>query len=78
MLALGCRFSKFIILLISINNFNEMEKLTALRLPAAHIAARTVREHEVLTLSGLDRQVFIDALVKPISTNMRLRQAAKR
>jgi uncharacterized protein (DUF1778 family) len=45
---------------------------------AQEVAARTVREHEVLTLSGLDRQVFLDALLKPVSPNKRLRQAARR
>src|SRR5712691_10074033 len=45
---------------------------------AQEVAARTVRDHEVLTLSGLDRQVFIDALLKPFSPNKRLRQAARR
>lgn len=45
---------------------------------AQEVAARTVREHEVLTLSGRDRQVFVDALLKPISPNKRLRQAARR
>lgn len=42
------------------------------------VAARTVREHEVLTLSGRDRQVFIDALLKPPAPGRRLRQAARR
>lgn len=42
------------------------------------VAARTVREHEVLTLSGRDRQVFIDALLKPPAPSRRLRQAARR
>jgi uncharacterized protein (DUF1778 family) len=45
---------------------------------AQEMAARTVREHEVLTLSGRDRQVFVDALLRPILPNKRLRQAAKR
>ena len=45
---------------------------------AQEVAARTVREHEVLTLSGRDRQVFLGALLKPNSPNKRLRQAAKR
>ena len=45
---------------------------------AQEVAARTIREHEVLTLSGRDRQVFVDALLKPISPNKRLRQAARR
>jgi uncharacterized protein (DUF1778 family) len=42
------------------------------------IAARTVREHEVLTLSGRDRQIFLETLSRPFSPNKRLRQAAKR
>jgi uncharacterized protein (DUF1778 family) len=45
---------------------------------AQEVAARTVKEHEVLTLSGHDRQVFLDALLKPIRPNSRLRQAARR
>ena len=45
---------------------------------AQEVAARTVREHEVLTLSGRDRQIFVDALLKPILPNKRLRQAARR
>ncbi len=42
------------------------------------VATRTVREHEVLTLSGHDRQVFLESLLRPVSPNKRLRQAAKR
>jgi uncharacterized protein (DUF1778 family) len=45
---------------------------------AQEVAARTVREHEVLTLSGHDRQIFLDALLRPNPPNKRLRQAAKR
>jgi uncharacterized protein (DUF1778 family) len=45
---------------------------------AQEAAARTVRDHEVLTLSGRDRQVFVDALLKPFSPNRRLREAARR
>ena len=45
---------------------------------AQEVAARTVRDHEVLTLSGRDRQVFLRALLKPNPPNKRLRQAAKR
>jgi uncharacterized protein (DUF1778 family) len=41
-------------------------------------AARAVREREVLTLSGLDRQVFLDALLNPPAPSKRLRQAARR
>lgn len=45
---------------------------------AQEIAARTVREHAVLALSGRDRQVFVDALLKPTAPNKRLLQAARR
>ena len=45
---------------------------------AQEVAARAVREHEVLTLSGRDRQAFVDALLKPNPPNKRLRQAARR
>ncbi len=45
---------------------------------AQEVAARTVREHEVLTLSGRDRQVFVDALLRPSPPNKKLRKAAKR
>jgi uncharacterized protein (DUF1778 family) len=45
---------------------------------AQEVATRTVREHEVLTLSGRDRQVFVHSLLKAISPNKRLRQAARR
>ncbi len=41
-------------------------------------AARTVREREVLTLSGVDRQVFLDALLNPPPPSKRLRKAASR
>lgn len=45
---------------------------------AQEIAARTVREREVLALSGLDRKVFLDALLNPPPPSKRLRQAASR
>jgi uncharacterized protein (DUF1778 family) len=45
---------------------------------AQEVAVRTVREHEVLTLSGRDRRIFMDALLKPPSAGKRLRQAASR
>jgi uncharacterized protein (DUF1778 family) len=45
---------------------------------AQEVAARTVREHAVLTLSGHDRQVFVEALLRPARPNKRLRQAARR
>jgi uncharacterized protein (DUF1778 family) len=53
--------------------------LTDFVISSAHeVASRTVREHEVLTLRGHDRQVFMNALLKPISPNKRLRQAIAR
>jgi uncharacterized protein (DUF1778 family) len=45
---------------------------------AQEAAARTVREQEVLTLSARDRQVFVNALLKPKPPGKRLRKAAKR
>jgi len=45
---------------------------------AQEAAARTIREYEVLTLNGQDRQVFVDALLKPMPPNKRLREAARR
>jgi len=45
---------------------------------AQEIAARTVREREVLTLSGRDRKVFLDALLNPPPASKRLRLAASR
>ena len=45
---------------------------------AQEVAARTVREHQVLTLSGRDREIFVEALLKPPSPNKRLREAANR
>jgi uncharacterized protein (DUF1778 family) len=44
---------------------------------AQEVAARTVREHEVLTLSGEDRRIFVEALLKPATPGKRLRQAAR-
>jgi uncharacterized protein (DUF1778 family) len=40
--------------------------------------ARKLREHEMLTLSGLDRQVFVDTLLLPVLPSKRLREAARR
>jgi uncharacterized protein (DUF1778 family) len=45
---------------------------------AQEVAARTIREQEVLTLSARDRQVFVNSLLKPNPPNKRLRKAAKR
>ena len=45
---------------------------------AQEVATRTVREHDVLTLSGRDRRFFVEALLKPNPHNKRLKQAARR
>jgi uncharacterized protein (DUF1778 family) len=45
---------------------------------AQEVAARTVREYDVLTLSGRDRELFVNALLRPAAPNWRLRQAAGR
>ena len=45
---------------------------------AQEVAARTVREHEVLTLCCHNRQILLDALLRPAHANKRLRQAARR
>lgn len=41
-------------------------------------AARTVREHEVMTLSSRDRRRFVAALLKPPAPTPRLRKAVRR
>ena len=45
---------------------------------AQEVAARTVREHDVLTVSGRDRDRFVSALLQPPVPSRRLRQAASR
>lgn len=45
---------------------------------AQEVAVRTVREYEVLALSGQDRDRFVRALLKPPPPSQRLRQAARR
>ncbi len=45
---------------------------------AQEIAARTVRENEVLTLSGRDRETFVKALLHSPAPGKRLRRAARR
>lgn len=53
--------------------------LTDFILSSAHeVAARTVREHDVLTLSGQDRDLFVRTLLQPPAPSPRLRQAAAR
>jgi uncharacterized protein (DUF1778 family) len=41
-------------------------------------AARTVRDHEAMTLSARDRHIFVAALLKPPAPGARLRKAAQR
>ena len=41
------------------------------------IAARTVREHETMTLSAQDRKAFVTALLKAPAPGKRLAKAAK-
>ena len=45
---------------------------------AYETAAKTIREHEVLTLSVRDRHVFVDALLNPKEPGARLKKAARR
>jgi uncharacterized protein (DUF1778 family) len=45
---------------------------------AQEIAVRTVREQDVLTLSGQDRECFLNALLQPSAPNRRLREAGSR
>jgi uncharacterized protein (DUF1778 family)/GNAT superfamily N-acetyltransferase len=40
-------------------------------------AERTLRAHDVLTLSEHDRKIFVEALVKPAAPSKALRQAVK-
>lgn len=41
-------------------------------------ATRTIREHEVMTLSAREREVFVSALLNPPEPGARLRKAARR
>ena len=41
-------------------------------------SARTVRDHEAMTLSARDRQIFVAALLKPPAPGARPRKAAQR
>ncbi len=42
------------------------------------IADRTVREHETMTLSARDREIFVAALLEAPEPGTRLRKAARR
>lgn len=53
--------------------------LTDFVISSAHeVASRTVREHEVMTLSARDRETFVAALLEPPAPGKRLRKAARR
>jgi len=41
-------------------------------------AARAIQEHEAWTLAGHDRDVFVNALLKPERPSARMRAAARR
>lgn len=45
---------------------------------AQEVAARMVRDQEVMTLSDRDRKAFVTALLKPSGPGARLRKAARR
>ncbi|MFQ5467741.1 MAG: DUF1778 domain-containing protein [Kiloniellaceae bacterium] len=45
---------------------------------AQEIAARTVREHEAMTLGARDRERFVGALLEAPQPGTRLRRAARR
>lgn len=45
---------------------------------AQEIAARTVREHEAMTLGARDRETFVAALLEAPAPGKRLRKAAER
>jgi uncharacterized protein (DUF1778 family) len=44
----------------------------------AQLSRMQIREREVLKLSGHDRRVFVEVLLRPRRPNKRLRQAARR
>ncbi len=57
----------------------EGRSITDFLVASAQSAAKQViREHEVLTLSAKDREVFIHALLNPSRPTAKARQAARR
>jgi uncharacterized protein (DUF1778 family) len=48
------------------------------RIVTKEAALKTIREHEVLTLSEKSRQVFVEALLNPPKPNAKLTAAARR
>jgi uncharacterized protein (DUF1778 family) len=47
-------------------------------LSADDAAARAIQEHEIWTLAGRDREVFVRALLKPPAPSARMKAAVKR
>lgn len=47
-------------------------------LSADEAAMRTIHDHETWTLTGRDREVFVDALLNPPAPNQRMKAAAQR
>jgi uncharacterized protein (DUF1778 family) len=45
---------------------------------AVDAATRAIQQHESWTLSGRDREIFVNALLNPPSPNRRIRAAARR
>jgi uncharacterized protein (DUF1778 family) len=45
---------------------------------AQELAARTIREHEIMTLSARDSQAFVPALLEAPAPGAQLRKAARR
>lgn len=41
-------------------------------------AVRAISDHEIMTLTGRDREIFIESLLNPPEPNERLRAAAER
>jgi len=56
----------------------EGRSLTDFLVTSAHQAAKyVIHEHEILTLSSRDREVFVDAILNPPKPNEKLRRAAQ-
>ena len=73
---LGFRVDQQTKLLIERAAHLERRKLTDFCIAALTAAARrTIAEHETLTLSEADRQVFFDALINPPEPGDRLKRA---
>lgn len=45
---------------------------------ADHAAVQTIQQHEVWTLAGRDREVFVEALLRPPAPSGRMKAAVRR